>query len=63
VATAVMVIKDRSRNPAIPLPDFDTGMRVPDVYVFGCGMDLYERWRHLPAIYGLRDGTVGHGEE
>ena len=63
VVTAVMVIKDRSRDPALALPDLDTGLRVPDVYVFGCGMDLNERWRHLPAIYGLRDGLAGHEGE
>jgi hypoxanthine phosphoribosyltransferase len=62
VVTAVMVIKERNRDPGMPWPDFDTGLRVPDVYVFGCGMDLYERWRHVPAIYGLRAGVTGQEE-
>jgi len=61
VVTAVMVIKERSRDSALALPDFDAGLTVPDVYVFGCGMDLNERWRHLPAIYGLRDALAEHG--
>ena len=26
------------------------GLDVPDVYVFGCGMDVYEEWRHLDEI-------------
>lgn len=26
-------------------------LTVPDKYVFGCGMDIHEHWRHLPAIY------------
>ena len=31
------------------------GTQVPDRYVFGCGMDLGHRWRHLPAIYALKE--------
>jgi hypoxanthine phosphoribosyltransferase len=62
VVTAIMVVKDRARDADMPEPDFVTGLTVPDVYVFGCGMDLYERWRHLPAIYGLRPGADGHGD-
>lgn len=29
------------------------GVRVPDAYVFGYGMDYYEQGRNLPAIYAL----------
>jgi len=54
VETAVMAIKDRARAENIPEPDYSTGIHVPDRYVFGCGMDLHEHWRHLPAIYALR---------
>ena len=54
VCTAVMVLKDRERDAGIGLPDFTTGLRVPDRYVFGCGMDLYGRWRHLPSVFALR---------
>ena len=53
VCTAVMVIKDRDRVASLAPPDFTTGLRVPDRYVFGCGMDLYGRWRHLRAIFAL----------
>jgi hypoxanthine phosphoribosyltransferase len=59
VATAAMVVKDRPRSEAMPLPDFDTGLTVPDRYVFGCGMDFAGRWRHLPAIYALRADPKG----
>lgn len=31
------------------------GVRVPDAYVFGYGMDYYEQGRNLPAIYALGD--------
>ena len=54
VLTAVMLVKDCARDPATPAPDFDTGMRVPDRYVFGCGMDYDSGWRHLRSVYALR---------
>ncbi len=53
VRTVIQVVKERPRDPAVGQPDFTTGLTVPDVYVFGCGMDMQGRWRHLPAIYGL----------
>ena len=56
VLTAVMLVKDCARDPAAWVPDFDTGLRVPDRYVFGCGMDFDNRWRHLPSVYALRTG-------
>ncbi|MFN7184538.1 hypoxanthine-guanine phosphoribosyltransferase [Thermomonas haemolytica] len=31
------------------------GVRVPDAYVFGYGMDFHEQGRNLPAIYALGD--------
>jgi hypoxanthine phosphoribosyltransferase len=61
VSTAVMVVKDRQRAADMPAPDFTTGLRVPDRYVFGCGMDVYGRWRHLPAIYALADQSAVKG--
>ncbi len=30
------------------------GVTVPDLYVFGFGMDAYGLWRNLPAIYALK---------
>ena len=66
VATAVMVIKERLPAAGVAPPDFSTGLTVPDRYVFGCGMDVYGRWRHLPAIYALSEsanvqGSPDHG--
>ena len=55
VKTAALVIKERERPEDIPMPDFDAGLHVPDRYVFGCGMDIHNRWRHLTAIYALAD--------
>ncbi len=54
VHTVIEVVKDCERDPGIAEPEFTTGLRVPDIYVFGCGMDLHGHWRHLPAVYGLR---------
>ena len=55
VHTVIQVVKDRPRDAAVGEPDFTTGLTVPDVYVYGCGMDLRGRWRHLPAIYEYRE--------
>ena len=51
VLSAVMTCKLCDREQ-----DFDVtfkGVDVPDRYVFGCGMDAYEHWRHLSEIRAL----------
>jgi hypoxanthine phosphoribosyltransferase len=53
VWSAVLTDKDNGLNKPIRA-DF-VGLRVPDRYVFGCGMDAYGLWRNLPAIYALKD--------
>ena len=35
-------------------PDF-VGIRLPNRYVFGFGMDVSGAWRNLPAVYALRE--------
>lgn len=52
VKMAALVRKDHDRGLARDYVDF-IGMDVPDVYVFGCGMDAYEEWRHLDEIWVL----------
>ncbi len=52
VKMAVLVRKDHDRGLPRDYVDF-IGMDVPDVYVFGCGMDAYEEWRHLDEIWVL----------
>jgi hypoxanthine phosphoribosyltransferase len=54
VETAVLVRKAHDRGLPRDYPDF-VGMDVPDVYVYGCGMDAYEQWRHLDHILALQD--------
>lgn len=52
VLSAVLVRKRHGRALPGEAPDY-AGLEVDDDYVFGCGMDYRERWRHLDAIYAL----------
>jgi len=54
VLSAVLVRKRHDRTAVERQPDL-VGLEVDDRYVFGCGMDYRRRWRHLPAIYALRE--------
>ncbi|MCS6787203.1 MAG: hypoxanthine-guanine phosphoribosyltransferase [Thiobacillaceae bacterium] len=53
VRIAVLAEKDLGRPKPIQA-DF-VGLRLPDRYVFGMGMDAYGLWRNLPAIYALKE--------
>ncbi len=55
VLSAVLVRKVHGRETVGATPDF-VGLQVGDEYVFGCGMDYQDRWRHLDAIYALPAG-------
>ena len=55
VRSAVLVRKIHERETIGEAPDF-IGMDVADHYVFGCGMDAYEHWRHLDEIRALEPG-------
>lgn len=50
--SAVFADKDLGHEKPISA-DF-VGVRVPNRYVFGFGMDVNEYWRNLPAIYALK---------
>lgn len=50
---AVLAEKDTGR--AKPVAADFTGLRLPDRFVFGCGMDAREAWRNLPAIYAVKN--------
>lgn len=52
VNSAVLVRKIHDRETTPELPVF-IGMEVEDKYLFGCGMDAYEHWRHLDEIRAL----------
>ncbi len=49
------VLLEKILPQAKPVSADFVGIRVPDRYVFGCGMDVNGWWRNLPAIYALRD--------
>jgi hypoxanthine phosphoribosyltransferase len=52
VESAVLVQKLHDRPTTDSKPRF-VGMAVEDKYVFGCGMDAFEHWRHLDEIRAL----------
>ena len=52
VNSAVLVRKIHDRETTGTLPKF-IGMEVEYKYIFGCGMDVYEDWRHLDEIRAL----------
>ena len=54
VHTAVLAHKDHERPRELASADF-TGVRVPDRYVFGCGMDYRGHFRNLASIRALRE--------
>lgn len=51
VYSAVFADKDIGRPK--PLTADFVGVRLPDRYVFGFGMDVHGAWRNLPAIYAI----------
>jgi len=50
--SAVLTDKDIGRAKPV-VPDF-IGLKLPNRYVFGCGMDVSGAWRNLPAIYAVK---------
>jgi len=54
VNSAVLVRKIHDRKTSGTPPAF-IGMDVEDKYIFGCGMDAHEHWRHLDEIRALED--------
>jgi hypoxanthine phosphoribosyltransferase len=55
IYTAVIAQKDIGRERPVTA-DF-VGVRLPDRYVFGFGMDVSGAWRNLPEIYALKEGN------
>ena len=48
------VLVEKMLDKAKPIaPDF-VGLRIPDRFVFGCGMDAKGLWRNLPEIRAIR---------
>ena len=54
INSLVLVDKLHHRKP----PGFSVryvGMELEDKYLFGCGMDYFSHWRHLPQIYAVNE--------
>ena len=51
---AVLTVKEHDRCVEGVCADY-VGLRVPDRYVFGYGMDYHEQGRNLPAIYAMAE--------
>lgn len=57
VYTAVMVSKNRKREPGVQFePDF-VGVKTEDKYLFGFGLDYEEYLRNVPGIYAVNSVT------
>jgi hypoxanthine phosphoribosyltransferase len=49
------VLVEKMLSAAKPInPDF-VGLRIPDRFVFGCGMDAKGYWRNLPEIRAMKE--------
>jgi len=53
VHCAVLTEKETGKPKALR-PDF-VGLKLPNRYVFGCGMDISGAWRNLPGIYAMKE--------
>lgn len=50
----VAVLSEKELGRAKPIQADFVGLRLPNRYVFGCGMDVRGAWRNLPAIYAVK---------
>ncbi len=56
-SVVIAVLAEKELSHAKPVAADFVGLKVPNCYVFGCGMDIYGWWRNLPAIYALVEST------
>ena len=50
----VAVLSEKILDQAKPIKADFVGLKLPNRYVFGCGMDAYGWWRNLPSIRALK---------
>lgn len=50
----IAVFADKNLGRAKPVAADFVGVRLPDRYVFGFGMDVKGAWRNLPAVYAVK---------
>lgn len=48
------VLTEKTLEATKPVTADFVGLRLPDRFVFGCGMDARGYWRNLPEIYALK---------
>lgn len=53
-ACHVAVLSEKDLGKPKPVAADFVGVRLPNRYVFGCGMDVRGAWRNLPAIYAVK---------
>jgi hypoxanthine phosphoribosyltransferase len=50
------VLVEKSLPHEKPIAADFVGLRIPDRFVFGCGMDAKGYWRNLPEIRAMKEG-------
>jgi len=50
------VLVEKELNIKRPIRADFVGLRIPDRFVFGCGMDAKGYWRNLPEIRAMKEG-------
>lgn len=53
-ACLLAVLSEKDLGKTKPVSADFVGVRLPNRYVFGCGMDVKGAWRNLPAIYAVK---------
>jgi hypoxanthine phosphoribosyltransferase len=53
-AVHIVVLADKSNQYLKPIQADFVALTVPDLFVFGCGMDAHGWWRNLPEIRALK---------
>ena len=54
-ACHLAVLCEKETGRAKPVAADFVGVRLPNRFLFGCGMDARGAWRNLPAIYAVKD--------
>lgn len=50
----VAVLTEKELGHGKPIHADFVGLKLPNRYVFGCGMDVKGAWRNLPAVYAVK---------
>lgn len=50
----IAVLTEKELSHSKPIKADYVGLKLPNRYVFGCGMDVYGWWRNLPEIHALK---------